>query len=47
MAVERTPATSLGAAVLDGRGSLAQKLLLGFGLALIGSLVIAVSARAC
>ena len=45
MAVERTLATSLGAAVLDGRGSLAQKLLLGFGLALIGSLVIAVSAR--
>lgn len=45
MAVERTLATSLGAAVLDGRGSLAQKLLLGFGLALIGSLVVAVSAR--
>jgi len=45
MSSPRAVSTSLGAAVLDGPSSRAYRLTMAFGLALIGSLFIAVSAR--
>jgi biotin transport system substrate-specific component len=45
MSSSRAASNSLGAALLDGEGGRAYRLTVAFGLALIGSLFIAVSAR--